>query len=272
MTNFNPADEAYFNVIDTIVQYGEDHQDRTGVGTKRIFGAMFKFDLMESFPIITCKQASFKNTLAELLWFINGDDNIKTLEAIRPEAVKWWSPWARQHGEIGPMYNTQLTNFNKQDWNQLDVLIERIKTDKNSRRLLLTTYNPLQADDGVLYTCHGLTTQIMIGSDGRLNMSTLQRSADAMMGLQHNWISYALLQIMLCIVTGYTPGVLTYFVNDLHIYNNHLEPIKNMKRESFSRPQVEVNDTIKSIYDFNMDSFKLINYKSGGVIKLPIAV
>lgn len=270
INKFNPADEAYFNVIDTIAKYGEEHSDRTGVGTKRIFGAMFKFDLMESFPIITCKKASFTNTLSELVWFINGGDNINNL----PDKVKrWWEPFCiNDEGSIGPMYNRQLTNFNGQGLNQLNNLINKIKNDKTSRRLVMTTYNPLETDQGGLYVCHGCFTQLSISNDGRLHMSTTQRSADVGIGIQHNWISYALLQIMICILTGYTPGILTYFVNDLHIYNNHLDALLNMERKSYSQPQVEVDDTVKSIYDFNIDSFKLLNYKSGPLIKLPMAV
>lgn len=273
INRLNPADEAYFNVIDTIVKYGEDHSDRTGVGTKRIFGAMFKFDLMESFPIITCKQASFKNTLAELIWFISGSTNVNDLVNIRKEVEPWWRPFQlNENGDLGAMYGRQWINFNGQGLNQLDVLINKIKTDKNSRRILLTSYNPLEADLGALYPCHSLSTQIMIGNDNRLHMNTLSRSMDFALGAPANWISYALLQVMLCVVTGYTPGVLTYFVNDLHIYNDHLDALINMERKSYSMPQVEVDDTVKNIQDFNMDSFKLINYKAGPKIKLEMAV
>lgn len=181
MEKFNPADEAYFNVIDTIAKYGEDHLDRTGVGTKRIFGAMFKFDLMESFPIITCKRASFKNTLAELLWFISGSTNVNDLAAIRKQVEPWWRPFQLdEEGNLGAMYGRQLTNFNGQSFNQLDDLINKIKKDKNSRRLLLTTYNPVEAEQGSLFPCHGLLTQVMIGSDNRLHLSTVQRQSGAL--------------------------------------------------------------------------------------------
>jgi thymidylate synthase len=180
MTKFNPADEAYFNVIDTIAQYGEEHTDRTGVGTKRIFGAMFKFDLMESFPIITCKKASFRNTLAELLWFISGSTNVNDLIALHPNVEKWWRPFQlNENGDLGPMYGKQWTDFNGQGLNQFDNLIDKIKTDRNSRRLLMTTYNPLEADKGALYPCHGLLIQVMIDSNNRLHMSTTQRRLGA---------------------------------------------------------------------------------------------
>jgi thymidylate synthase len=176
MNKINPADEAYFNVIDAITKYGDEHNDRTGVGTKRIFGAMFKFDLMESFPIITCKKASFSNTLAELIWFISGSINVNDLVSIRKQAEPWWRPFQiNDEGDLGHMYGRQLTNFNGQGLNQLDTLIKSIKEDRNSRRLLLTTYNPIEAPEGSLFPCHGLLTQVMIGNDSRLHMSTVQR-------------------------------------------------------------------------------------------------
>ena len=275
LKELTPADAAYFGIIDAIDKYGDQHQDRTGVGTKRVFGAMFKFDLMESFPIITCKRASFKNTLAELLWFLSGSTNVKDLGNIKASAEAWWSDFQLdESGDLGPMYGRQLTDFNGEGINQVARVVAQLKEAKESRRIIMSTYNPIEAPLGALYPCHGLMTQLMVDSSNRLHMSTLQRSADVGLGLPHNWISYSLLQIMLCLVCGYVPGTLTYFVNDLHIYNNHLEPLLAMDRVSYSRPQVEVNDTVEdmNIFNFNMDDFQLLNYKSGPVIKLDMAV
>lgn len=271
---YNPADISYVQIIQAINQYGDDHVDRTGVGTKRLFGGMFKFDLMETFPIITCKRASFKNTLAELLWFISGSTNVRDLIDIRRQAGRWWMPFVDEEGELGPMYGKQLTNFNGQGVNQLASVVAKLKEDKDSRRILMTTYNPIEADLGALYPCHGLLTQFMVDSNNRLHMSTVQRSADIGLGLPHNWISYSLLLIMFCLVCGYTPGTLTYFVNDLHIYNNHLDKLVKMTPESYSKPQLEVNDTKanSNIFNFELDDFNLINYQSGPIIKLDMAV
>jgi len=272
----SPADAAYFGIIDAINQYGDEHSDRTGVGTKRVFGGMFKFDLMESFPIITCKKASFKNTLAELLWFISGSVNVNDLAKIKKTAEPWWRPFQLdESGDLGPMYGRQLRDYNGQGIDQISKVVAKLKESKDSRRILMTTYNPIEVDLGALYPCHGLMTQFMVDSENRLHMSTLQRSADCGIGIPHNWISYSLLQIMFCLVCGYVPGQLTYFVNDLHIYNNHLDALVNMERKSFSQPQLEVNDTDlvdKSMYDFTIDDFKLLNYKSGPLIKLEMAV
>lgn len=276
LKELTPADRAYFGIIEAIKEYGDFHKDRTGVGTKRVFGAMFKFDLMESFPIITCKRASFKNTLAELLWFISGSTNVNDLVEIKASAESWWRSFQLdESGDLGPMYGRQLTDFNGQGVNQLKRVVTQLKEEKDSRRILMSTYNPIEAPLGALYPCHGLMTQFMVDSDNRLHMSTLQRSADVGLGLPHNWISYSLLQVMLCLVCDFVPGSLTYFVNDLHIYMNHMEPLLKMDKVSYSRPQLEVNDEElegKSIFDFGMDDFQLLNYKSGPLVKLEMAV
>jgi thymidylate synthase len=268
---YNPADISYVNTIQSISKNGDTHMDRTGVGTKRLFGVTYKFDLMETFPIITCKRASFKNTIAELLWFISGSTNVNDLKNIRSQTDAWWRPFANEEGDLGPMYGRQLTNFSGQGINQLYNCVYKLKEAKDSRRILMTTYNPLEADLGALYPCHGLLTQFMVDSNNRLHMSTVQRSADVGLGLPHNWISYACLQVMFCIVCGYVPGVLTYYVNDLHIYNNHLDALYNMKPKSYSSPQLEIKDK-NDIFDFEMDDFSLVNYKSGPLIKLTMAV
>lgn len=273
MKNITPADKAYFDIIDAILNYGEDHTDRTGVGTKRLFGHLVRFDLMESFPIITCKPASFKNTLAELIWFISGSTNVRDLALIRPQAKKWWQDFSINDNEdLGPMYGRQLTNFNGENLNQFHKVIEKIKIEPTSRRILMTSYNPLEVDRGALFPCHGLLTQFMVDNNNRLHMSTVQRSCDTLMGLQHNWVSYSLLLIMIAILTDKVPGTLTYYMNDLHIYNNHIDLIKTMERKSYSTPQLEIKDDVKNIEDFTMNHFKLINYKSGPVIKLPLAI
>lgn len=177
MTEYiTPADAAYFGIIDAIDQYGDEHSDRTGVGTKRVFGAMFKFDLMESFPIITCKRASFKNTLAELLWFLSGSTNVNDLCNIRKQTDSWWRPFQLdESGDLGPMYGRQLRNYNGQGIDQIANVIKMLKEYKDSRRILMSTYNPIEVDLGALYPCHGLTTQFIVDSENRLHMSTLQR-------------------------------------------------------------------------------------------------
>lgn len=180
MENLTPADKAYFDIIDAILKYGEDHIDRTGVGTKRLFGHLVRFDLMESFPIITCKRASFKNTLGELIWIISGSTNVNDLVKIRPQAEPWWRPFQlNEEGDLGKMYGRQLTNFNGQGINQFHNVINKIKNDPTSRRILLTAYNPAEAEEGALYPCHNISCQLMVDNNNRLHMATLQRQTGA---------------------------------------------------------------------------------------------
>ena len=272
MTNISPTDCEYFKAMDLILFKGDLHQDRTGVGTKRVFGEMFKFDTMTELPIITCKRAAFKNTIAELLWFLSGSTNVNDLAAIRKPVEKWWRPFAiNKEGDLGPMYGRQLRNFNGQGVDQIKTVLYKLKEEKDSRRILMTTYNPVEADLGALYPCHGLLTQFMIDSNDRLHMSTVQRSADVGLGLPHNWISYAVLLHMISNVCNLNPGVLTYYVNDLHLYTNHIDPLKNMERTSYSNPTFCIN--IKSDIDsYKMTDFDLIDYKSGPKINLDMAI
>jgi len=271
MSKLTQADSEYLNMIHHIVKYGDVHKDRTGVGTKRVFGAMYTFDLTKEFPMITCKKAAFKNTVAELLWFISGSTNVNELAAIRKPVEKWWRPFAKEDGSLGPMYGRQLRNFNGQGIDQIQRVIEKIKTEKNSRRILMTTYNPVEADLGALYPCHGLITQFMIDSNNKLHMSTLQRSADIALGLPHNWISYAMLQIMIARVCNLIPGNLIYMVNDLHIYKDHIPHMIGMDVRSYSDPWVVIPKR-SNIDKYSIDDFVLKEYKAGPKIKLSMAV
>lgn len=271
MSKLTTADAEYLNMIDHIAKYGDSHKDRTGVGTKRVFGAMYRFNLQEEFPMITCKKAAFKNTIAELLWFLSGSTNVNDLAAIRKPVEKWWRPFAKEDGDLGPMYGRQLRNYNGQGVDQVQRVIDKIKTERDSRRILMTTYNPVEADLGALYPCHGLMTQFMIDSNNKLHMSTLQRSADVGLGLPHNWISYAVLQIMIARVCNLLPGDLVYQVNDLHIYKDHIAAMVGMEARSYSDPFVEISN-LDSIDDYTMNDFALYDYKSGPKVNLSMAV
>ena len=271
MSNLLHTDSEYFRAIDLVLNKGEFHTDRTGVGTKRYFGAMFKFNLEKEFPIITCKPAAFKNVLREMLWFISGDVSIQGLKDLGGTVYKWWEPFAQEDGTIGPMYSRQMRNFNGNNVDQLQNVIDTIKTNPNSRRILLTSYNPIEAPLGSLYPCHMLLNQFMVTQEGKLNMSTIQRSMDLALGCPHNWIEHALLQHMIANVCGLKVGTMTYFVNDLHLYINHIDKIKDMKRVSYSNPIVSINKK-DNIDNYNLEDFTLTNYKAGPVIKLPMAV
>lgn len=265
------ADSEYCTMLEALFEYGDDHTDRTGVGTKRIFGWMSRFNLDREFPMITCKRAAFKNTVAELLWFLSGSTNVNDLAEIRKPVESWWRPFAKEDGDLGPMYGRQLRNYNGQAVDQVARVITKIKEERDSRRILMTTYNPIEADLGALYPCHGLLTQFMIDSGDRLHMSTLQRSADIGLGLPHNWISYSLLQIMIAQVCNLELGDLVYQVNDLHIYTDHIDPLMNMKQQSYSDPKAIVTGW-KHIDLYTMHDFSLANYEAGPKVNLKMAV
>lgn len=267
----NQTDQIYFDMISKIVKQGTDHYDRTGTGTKRLFGEMFKFDLSKEFPAITCKPAPFKNTVRELLWFLKGDNNISKLKELGGTTYKWWEPFSQKDGTIGPMYNTQLTNFNNSSLNQIEYVINTIKNDPNSRRIVMTTYNPIQAPLGSLYVCHGVWSQFMVDNDNRLHMNTMSRSMDWGIGAPSNFVLYGLLQHMIANICNLKVGVLTYFVNDVHIYNNHMLPLLDMKQISYCTPQVKINRKVDNIFDYTLEDFKLL-YNSGPKIKLPMSV
>ena len=272
MKRINTVDKNYFEAIDLVLNKGFDHTDRTGVGTTRYFGHMFKFEDPDEFPIITCKKAAFKNTVAELLWFLSGSTNVNDLASIRKPVEKWWRPFAiNEEGDLGPMYGRQLRNFNGQGVDQVKKVIYQLTEEKNSRRILMTSYNPVEAELGALYPCHGLLTQFCIDNEDQLHMSTIQRSADIGLGLPHNWISYSVLQRMIALVCDLKPGPMTYYVNDLHIYSNHLVPLTEMNRKSYSESLCLV-DSKKDIDSFNMSNFQLVNYKSGPRIDLEMAI
>lgn len=265
------TDEQYLNIIQDINANGRLHKDRTGVGTKRVFGRMYKFPSTEV-PIITCKRAAFKNTYAELLWFISGSTNVNDLKSIRKPVEKWWRPFAKEDGDLGPMYGRQLRNYNGQGLDQIKKVINQIKEERDSRRILMTTYNPIEAPLGALYPCHGLMTQFIIDNEDNLHMSTLQRSADVGLGLPHNWISYNILLCMIASVCGLHPGELTYYVNDLHVYNDHMEALLNLPQKSFSIPDMCYSCAKSSIDEFDMSDFELVNYKAGPKVNLKMAV
>lgn len=275
----NSVDTQYVQLIDHILTNGINHQDRTGVGTLRVFGHSMRFNLNEGFPAITVKRIGFKNTVAELLWFIQSkykDCKISDLESIYPSAKKWWVDFEKEDNTIGPMYTRQLTNFNGQALNQIDRLVNRIKSNPNSRRHLLTTYNPLEADEGSLYVCHGLTTMFTV-DNGVLNCGTVQRSADTMLGIPANIASYTLLTYIIAQVCNLKVGELYYTFMDAHIYSNHIEAAKEIIRryreeQLYTLPTLKLNPNIKNIDDFKLDDFQLENYQSLPSIKLPIAI
>lgn len=271
------ADKAYTSLIRKILREGKDHKDRTGTGTKRIFGESIRFNVREQFPIVTLKKSPFKNTVRELIWFLSDPScNIENLKALGGSAFKWWSPFSQPDGSIGPMYGTQLNTYNNTSLNQLSSLIKSINDNPNSRRHLLTTYNPLQAEAGSLFPCHGLLTQFSV-DNGVLNMSTLQRSADLSLGVPSNWISYALLFHLVAALTNLTVGHMYYVMNDVHIYNDHLSTMTELEQNfvfSYSNPSFSLVNVspYTDLSSLSLDNFRLSSYSHGGFYNLSMSV
>lgn len=270
MTYISHTDKQYFDAIDLILQTGEEHSDRTGVGTKRIFGHTFKFDLEKEFPVITCKPAAFKNSIRELLFFLGGDSSFEALQAQGGTLSKWWLPWFKD-GSLGPLYPKQWRNFNGQGVDQIKNVVDKLKTNKTSRRIAFTSFNPVEVDIPLIWPCHSCFNQLMVSNDNKLHMSTLSRSQDLGIGTPANWILYATLLHMFAKVSDLNVGTLTYFVNDLHIYSNHIEALKTMERQTYSSPALHLTPK-DNIDEYTLDDFKLLNYKAGPKIKLPMAV
>ena len=288
----NRFDQTYHELLSNIFDNGVDKGDRTGVGTRSLFGEQCKYNLTQGFPLLTTKKVHFKSVLHELLWFISGSTNVKSLQE---NGVKIWDEWADENGDLGPVYGSQWRawpNFVLEPLetlsdgggflcttettvdssiDQLAKVIDRIKTNPNCRRLIVTAWNPAEIDKMALPPCHCFFQFRTRGSF--LDMQMYQRSCDVFLGVPFNIASYALLLEMVAQVTGYKAGVFTHTMGDVHIYNNHFDQVQQqLSRFSFEPPKLKINPEIKHIDDFKFEDFELINYKSHEAIKAPIAV
>jgi thymidylate synthase len=261
----------YLDLLTHLLEKGSDRPDRTGTGTISCFGYQMRFNLEEGFPVITTKKLHLKSIIHELLWFLNGDTNVKYLQ---DHGVKIWNEWAREDGELGPVYGHQWRSWSAPDGRQIDqisLLIDQIRTNPNSRRLIVSAWNVGELDQMALPPCH-LLFQFYV-NDGRLSCQLYQRSADVFLGVPFNIASYALLTLMVAQVTGLKPGDFVHTFGDAHIYNNHLEQVRlQLLREPYPLPQMKINPEVKSIFDFKYDDFELINYQAHPHIKGEVSV
>lgn len=267
----------YLNVLRNIILDGADHQDRTGVGTKRIFGTMLKADMSIGFPLLTTKTVYFKGIIHELLWFIKGDTNIKYLT---DNNVNIWNEWADEAGDLGPVYGKQLRNIetihhSTKEYIQIDQLknaIDLIKNNPESRRNIITLWNPVDLPDMRLPPCHGISIHFNVIND-RLDLAMYQRSCDMFLGVPFNIASYALFLHMVAQVCDLKPGIFTHILGDAHIYTNHMDQVnKQILRTPLDFPTLKLNPDIKNIDDFTFDDIVIENYKSHGPLKAPVAV
>jgi thymidylate synthase len=261
----------YENFLKHVYETGSDKSDRTGTGTRSVFGGQLRFDLSESFPLITTKKVHLKSIIHELLWFIKGDTNIAYL---KEHGVKIWDEWADEKGNLGPVYGKQWRSWETPSGKTIDQLsevINSIKQNPDSRRIIVSAWNPADIPNMALAPCHCLF-QFYV-NDGKLSCQLYQRSADLFLGVPFNIASYALLTLMIAQVTGLKPGEYIHTFGDAHIYNNHFEQVElQLSREPRAYPQMKTNPDVKSIFDFKYEDFELINYHPHDAIKAPVSV
>ena len=252
---------AYLDLLNHILEQGSVKDDRTGTGTISTFGYQMRFDLSEGFPLVTTKKTHLKSIIHELLWFIKGDTNVRYLQE---NGVRIWNEWADENGDLGPVYGKQWRSWGCGDGHTIDQLaevIEQIKTNPDSRRLIVNAWNVGELEDMALPPCH-MFFQFYV-NDGKLSCQLYQRSADSFLGVPFNIASYALLTMMVAQVTGLEPGEFIHTIGDAHIYLNHLEQVKEqLSRTPYPLPQMKLNPNIKNIEDFTYEDFELVGYEA----------
>ena len=263
--------QQYLDLLQHILDTGVQKHDRTGTGTISTFGYQMRFDLQKGFPLVTTKKVHTKSIIYELLWFLKGETNIQYL---KEKGVSIWNEWANENGELGPVYGKQWRSWEGKDGkvvDQISQLIKQIKSNPDSRRLIVSAWNVTELPEMALMPCHTLF-QFYV-ANGKLSCQLYQRSADVFLGVPFNIASYALLTLMIAQVCDLEPGEFIHTFGDVHIYNNHIEQVKlQLSRTPFPLPTMKLNTSVKNIFDFKFEDFTLENYQSHPVIKAPVAV
>ena len=261
----------YLDLMDRLLVEGISRIDRTGVGTRSIFGAQMRFDLSVKFPIVTTKKIHIRSVIYELLWFLRGDTNVKFLQ---DNGVHIWDEWADENGDLGPVYGHQWRSWPGKDGEAIDQLgnvVDQIKTNPYSRRHIVVAYNPAEVDDMALPPCHALF-QFYV-AEGRLSCQLYQRSADMFLGVPFNISSYALLTMMVAQQCGLKLGDFIWTGGDVHIYNNHIEQVNTqLQRIPYTLPTMEILRKPATLFDYNYEDFELLDYKFHPAIPAPIAI
>ena len=261
----------YLDLMRHVRDQGVDKSDRTGTGTRSLFGHQMRFDLSAGFPLVTTKKCHLKSIIHELLWFLQGDSNIKYLQ---DNGVRIWDEWADEDGDLGPVYGYQWRNWptpNGESIDQISNVIEMIKSNPDSRRLIVSAWNPALVDDMALPPCHALF-QFYV-ADGKLSCQLYQRSADIFLGVPFNIASYALLTMMVAQVCELDLGDFIWSGGDCHLYSNHMQQVEEqLSREPFALPTMRINPAVKSIFDFTFADFELCDYQAHPHIKAKVAV
>jgi len=272
--------QQYLQLLQHILDNGAQKTDRTGTGTRSVFGYQMRFDLQKGFPLVTTKKVHLKSIIYELLWFLRGDTNIKFL---KDHGVKIWDEWADENGELGPVYGKQWRSWEGRDGRVVDQItdvVNQIRTNPDSRRLIVSAWNVTDLPDMALMPCHNMFQFYVApsrnpGKQGKqaLSCQLYQRSADVFLGVPFNIASYALLTMMIAQVCDLEPGDFVHSFGDVHIYNNHLEQVKlQLSREPYPLPQMALNPEVKNLLDFTYEDFTLLNYQSHPAIKAAVSV
>ncbi|HEV2830870.1 MAG TPA: thymidylate synthase [Hanamia sp.] len=268
--------EQYLQLLQKIIDTGVDKNDRTGTGTRSLFGHQMRFNLQDGFPLVTTKKLHLKSIIYELLWFLKGDTNV---EYLQKHGVKIWDEWADENGNLGPVYGKQWRRWQGVDGeiiDQVSDLIHQLKTNPDSRRLIISAWNVADLPEMKLMPCHCLF-QFYTTPNGeerrKLSCQLYQRSADVFLGVPFNIASYALLTLMVAQVCDMEPGEFVHSFGDVHLYKNHFEQAKlQLTRKPFPLPKMKINAEVKNIFDFTFEDFELVNYQSHPTIKAPVAV
>ncbi|MEZ5909573.1 MAG: thymidylate synthase [Hyphomicrobiaceae bacterium] len=263
--------QQYLDLMRRVREHGVRKDDRTGTGTLSVFGHQMRFDLAHGFPAVTTKKLHLKSIIHELLWFLRGDTNIAYL---KQNGVSIWDEWADENGDLGPVYGYQWRSWPAPDGRRVDQiaeLIERLKTNPDSRRHIVSAWNPALVDEMALPPCHCLF-QFYV-ADGKLSCQLYQRSADVFLGVPFNIASYALLTMMVAQVVRLAPGEFIHTFGDAHLYVNHLEQADlQLSRQPRPLPRLEINPGVRSLFDFTYEDFRLVDYDPHPHIKAPVAV
>ena len=263
--------QQYLDLLKHILENGTDKSDRTGTGTRSVFGYQMRFNLEEGFPMVTTKKLHLRSIIHELLWFLKGETNIKYL---KENGVSIWDEWADQDGELGPVYGKQWRSWQSADgktYDQITDLIEQIKKNPDSRRLIVSAWNVGELSKMALMPCHTLF-QFYV-AEGKLSCQLYQRSADVFLGVPFNIASYALFNMMVAQACDLKLGDFVHSFGDVHLYNNHFEQAKlQLTRTPFPLPTMKINPAVKDIFGFTFEDFELVNYQSHPAIKAPVAV
>ncbi len=260
--------QQYLDLLRDVLENGVDKMDRTGIGTRSVFGRQMRFDLNKGFPLMTTKKMHLKSIIYELLWFLKGDTNVKYLQE---HGVRIWNEWADENGDLGPFYGSQWRNWNGEGIDQIAEVIEKLKKTPNDRRMIVSAWNVGKIAQMHLPPCH-MMFQFYVANN-KLSCMLYQRSCDMFLGVPFNIASYALLTMMIAQVCGYELGEFIHTLGDTHIYHNHFDQVREqLSHTPYELPQMRINPEVKDINDFKYEDFELVNYKSYEAIKGQVAV